>query len=441
MSRHRMQLEDAAWLHMDRPANRMTVTSVMWTDEPLDWDAVRAVLRERLVAKYPRFSQRVVVLPALAWWEDLDGFDMEANLFQHTLGSPADRGALAEFVSSLLHERLPSELPLWQFHLVDNYCGGSAIVSRIHHCVADGAALSRVLLSLCDAEPAADGPDDDTDSGLLRKAKQVDGTVLDDLVQPQRIEALLGRALAGTRALGRVVSLAPDVRTCLRGEVTERKRVLWSDSFSLHDIHERAHALEATVNEFVLAAISGGLRTYLARVDGQAADIRAILPIDLRPLDAPLPRSLGNRFGLIYLPLPVSVDDPAGRVERVRHESRTILRSAEGVLTFDLLDLFGHTPYGVEQAVLDLFASKGSAVVTNVLAPDRALFLAGRRLRGVVAWPPESGNVALGISMISFDGSVMVGLVADAQLVEDPEFLLAQIERELSRALTPMSVG
>src|SRR6185312_724555 len=136
---------------------------------------------------------------------------------------------------------------------------------------------------------------------------------------------------------------------------------------------------------------------------------------------------------LVYLPLPLSIEDPAERVERVRNDSRTILRSTEGVLTFDLLDLFGHTPYGVEQAVLDLFASKGSAVVTNVRVPEGALFLAGRRLRGVVTWPPESGNVALGISIISFDGSVMVGVVADAQLVEDPEFLLAQIERELSR--------
>jgi hypothetical protein len=111
------------------------------------------------------------------------------------------------------------------------------------------------------------------------------------------------------------------------------------------------------------------------------------------------------------------------------------------VLTFDLLDLFGHTPYGVEQAVLDLFASKGSAVVTNVIAPNQALFLAGRRLRGLIAWPPESGNVALGISIISFDGSLVVGVLADAHLVDDPDFLLAQIERELSRSLAPISVG
>jgi hypothetical protein len=129
------------------------------------------------------------------------------------------------------------------------------------------------------------------------------------------------------------------------------------------------------------------------------------------------------------------------RLDRVRHESRTILRSAEGLLVFDLLDLFGHTPYGVEQAVLDLFASKGTAVVTNVAAPARPLFLAGRRLRGVIAWPPESGNVGLGVSIISFDGSVVVGLLTDTKLVAEPEFLLGEIERELQHALERVSIS
>jgi diacylglycerol O-acyltransferase / wax synthase len=414
----------------------MVMTSVLWTDEPLDWDRVRTLLRDRLVARYPRFSQRVVELPALAWWEDLDDFDIDGNVVRHPLGI-ADRGALADFVTSLLHQRLPMELPLWQFHFIDDFQGGSAIVARIHHCVADGIALSRVLLSLCDPER----PGDADDSTVLGSTMHVGGMVLDDLVHPQRVEAVLTRALAGTRALGRVVTLAPDVPSCLRGKLTEHKRVLWSEPFPLPDIRARARAADATVTEFVLAAVSGALGTYLARSDGQAPDIRAIVPVSLRPLDAPPPRSLSNRFGLMYLPLPVSVDDPALRVERVRHESRTILRSPEGVLTFDLLDLFGHTAYGVEQAVLDLFASKGSAVVTNVTAPDRPVFLAGSRLQGVITWPPESGNVALGISTISFDGQVVVSLLADGQLVDDPEFLLAQIERELSRSITPVSVA
>lgn len=439
MTRHRMHPTDVAWLHMDRPANRMIVTTVLWTDEPLEWFRVHALVRERLVGKYPRFAQRVVEFTTLAWWEDVVDFDPDDCIVRHRLPGRGDRAELAAYVSSLLPRPLPMQLPLWQMHFVDNYLDGSAIVVRIHHCVADGVALARVLLSLCDGEGLT--PVDEPTPSPVARATRFGATMLDDLVHPAELERLLGGALAGTRALGRIVSLAPDVQTCLRGRVSEQKRVLWSDPFPLHVVRDHAHAAEATVNEFVLAAISGALRTYLAREDGVAPDIRAIVPVNLRPLDRPLPRSLGNRFGLIYLTLPVSVDDPGARLERIRHDSRTILRSAEGVVALDLLDLFGHTPYGVEQAVLDLFASKGTAVVTNVAAPSQPLYLAGRRLRGLIGWPPESGNVALGVSIISFDGHVVVGLLADAGLVKEPEFLLHQIERELSRALSPVPIS
>lgn len=439
MSRHRMHPADIAWLHMDRPGNRMIVHSVFWTDEPLDWGLVREVVRDRLVAVYPRFSQRIVEFTSLSWWEDLPDFDPDDCIVRHRLDDPGDRDALAAYVSSLLPHPFAMQLPLWQLHFVDNYRGGSAIVARVHHCVADGVALSRVLLSLCDGETMT--PEDAPQLSLLGRAGHLGGAALDDLAHPTHAARLLINAVSGTRALGRVVSLAPDVHTCLRGAVSEQKRVLWSDPFPLRVIHDRAVASDATVNELVLAAISGALRTYLAKQDGSAPDIRAIVPVNLRPLDRPLPRALGNRFGLIYLPLPVSEDDPQVRLERVRHDSRTILGSAEGLLTFDLLDLFGHTPYGVEQVVVDLFASKGTAVVTNLAAPGLPLFLAGRRLRGLVSWPPESGNVALGLSIISFDGNLVIGILADAALVREPEFLLQQVERELHRALAPVSIG
>lgn len=439
MSRHRMDPADVAWLHMDRPANRMIVTSVMWTDQPLDWTQVRALVRDRLVAVYPPFSQRVVEFTSLAWWEDVPDFDLSDCIVSHTLPGPGDRDALADYVSSLLHHPLPLHLPLWQLHFVDNYLGGSAIVARIHHCVADGMALARVLLSLCDG--ASETTVENGTSSPSAGAATPGAALLDDLLHPTHLQALLRGALAGTRALARVVTLAPDVHTCLRGKVSEAKRALWSNPFPLEAVHDHAHAEDATVNEYVLAAISGALRTYLAREDGRAPDIRAIIPVNLRPLDQPLPRTLGNRFGLIYLPLPVSEDDPARRLERIRHESRATLRSAERLLAFDLLDLVGHTPYGVEQAVLDLFASKGSTVVTNVAGPARPLSLAGRRLRGLVAWPPESGNVALGLSIVSFDSNIVIGLLADDELVREPKFLLDQIERELYRALSPITAG
>ncbi len=123
----------------------------MWFDEPLDWSAVRALVRERVVGRFPSFSQRVVQSRTTVWWEDVPDFDIDDHLHHVTLDAPGDRAALERFASSLLSEPLRSDRPLWDMYFVDGYGEtGCAVVSRIHHCVADGIALMRVMLSMTD---------------------------------------------------------------------------------------------------------------------------------------------------------------------------------------------------------------------------------------------------------------------------------------------------
>ena len=425
-----MDAGDAAWLHMDRPFNRMIVNTVMWFDEPLDWDAVRTLLRERLVERYPRFSQRIVEVPALAWWEDVPSFDMSAHLHHSTLPAPGGRAELEHYVSSLLHQRLPLQQPLWELHLIDGYNGrGSAIVARIHHCIADGIALSRVMMSLTDDPSEAANADVNTTArhrgGPLTTLAGLGESLAEDLVHPGRIAHQIAYSAASARALATLVALPPDKHTSLRGQTDLRKRVVWSDPFALARVRDAAHAAGVTVNDVVLSAVSGALRGYLAREDGSAPDIRAILPVNLRPLDEPLSAELGNRFGLAYVSLPVSIDDPHERLVETCRRTTAMKHSAEGPVSFSILDLVGRTPYSVEQSFVDVFASKGTAVITNVPGPRRPVYLAGRRVRGTIGWPPESGNVGLGISIISYDGELTIGLLADEHLVHDPDGILA----------------
>src|SRR6478752_154941 len=146
-----MPAGDAAWLHMDRHTNRLIVNSVMWCDEPLDWARVREVLRVRLLDQYPRFTQRVVDERAGVWWEHDETFDLDRHLHRVTLPDPGGMDELHEFVSSVAGRPLDRRRPLWETYLVDGLDGaGSALVSRIHHCIADGVALARVMLSLTD---------------------------------------------------------------------------------------------------------------------------------------------------------------------------------------------------------------------------------------------------------------------------------------------------
>ena len=435
-----MAAGDAAWLHMDRPLNRMIVNTVMWFDEPLDWNAVRGLLRERLVERFPRFSQRIVEVPALAWWEDMPAFDMEAHLNHSTLPAPGGRQELEHYVSSLLHQRLPLQQPLWELHFIDGYNGqGSAILARIHHCIADGIALSRVMMSLTDDPSEAALADVDSVArhrgGLLPRLAGIGEGVAADLIHPSRIAHQVANGAAIARAFTTLVTLPPDKHTSLRGHTQLRKRVVWSDPFALDQVRDAAHAAGVTVNDVALSAVSGALRGYLAHEDGAAPDIRAILPVNLRPLDEPLSADLGNRFGLAYVSLPVSVDDPDERLAETCRRTTAMKQSAEGAVSFSILDLVGRAPYSVEQSFVELFASKGTAVITNVPGPRRAVYLAGRRVRGTIGWPPESGNIGLGVSIISYDGELTIGLLVDEHLVHDPDGILAAIGDQLRTIL------
>ena len=158
MNAQRMSNADAAWLHMDRSTNLMVVNSLLWFEEPVDVDRVREILRSRLVEPFPRFRQ-LVAEPRLGVgvpsWEEDANFDLDRHVHHVAVPAPGDKRALEELVSDLIVSPLDRAKPLWDMYLADGFGGGMAMISRIHHCIADGIALSRVLLSLTDRHPDA----------------------------------------------------------------------------------------------------------------------------------------------------------------------------------------------------------------------------------------------------------------------------------------------
>ena len=149
-----MPAADAAWLHMDRPANPMVVNSVIWFDEALDWELVKGVISRRIVDQFPRFRRRVGdPLGRAPRFEDDSEFDIEQHLHRLALPAPGDQAALQDLVSDLITPPLDPTRPLWHAYLIEGFGDGCAILFRIHHCIADGIALARVMLSLTDASP------------------------------------------------------------------------------------------------------------------------------------------------------------------------------------------------------------------------------------------------------------------------------------------------
>jgi diacylglycerol O-acyltransferase / wax synthase len=451
MSAH-LSSADTAWLRMDRPTNLMVITSVLLFDEPVDIERIREIYRQRLVGRFPRFRQRVVEshLPLRPpRWEDDPEFDLAHHVHHIALPAPGDTATLQELIGELMTTPLDRSRPLWQVYVVDGYLGGAAIISRLHHCIADGISLARVMLSLTDGktdsdvgseleQPAASSthstlplPGADVVSGVVRLAGAAVRQGVDIVSSPShgvRLAGAVGRN-AGTAV--RLLLTPSDSPSAIKGEPGVNRRVAWSSPLPLASIKQLAHDHEATVNDVLLAAVSGGLRHYLQDHDSPAPEIQALVPFNLRPLDQPVPRSLGNKFGLVLLPLPVNMSGSYRRLAAVHRRMQEIKHGPDGAVSYGLLSVAGLAPEAVERRIVDLFSGKGTAVMTNVPGPKEPVYLAGVPVATALVWAPTSGHVGMSVSIFSYRGEVTVGLMVDATLVPDPDHIVAALEEEL----------
>jgi diacylglycerol O-acyltransferase / wax synthase len=447
-----MSSADAAWLHMDRPTNLMVIDCVLWFETPVDWERFRDVITERLVERYPRFRQCVSESPVPGrgpHWEDDEDFDLETHLHHLALPSPGDKAALQALVADLIVRPLDRARPLWEMYAIDGYGEGAALLCRMHHCIADGIALARVLLSLTDEAPDAGvapapiSPQEDAGplGRLVRPAaravgaaRKVAGTLahesVESLLHPEHLGEVARAAATDAEELARMLLKPPDRDTVLKGELAVRDKAAWSDPFSLDEVKVVAHATGTTVNDVLVAAMTGALHAYLRWRESLVDSIRAFVPFNLRPLDEPL-ADLGNRFGLVYLDLPVGLETPEERLREVQGQMKAIKSSPQGALSYALLRVIGQAPVQVEQVAIDMFSARASCVVTNVPGPPELVYLAGTAVAGVLVWAPTSGSVGMSVSIFSYAGEVTLGLLVDAGLVPDPESIIDALHDEI----------
>jgi WS/DGAT/MGAT family acyltransferase len=185
----------------------------------------------------------------------------------------------------------------------------------------------------------------------------------------------------------------------------------------------------------LLATVAGALRRYLVDkgdpTDG--VELRAMVPVNLRADESEI--RLGNRFGLVTLLLPVGIANPLARLYEVHHRMEALKGSYQAAVAFALLGAAGIAPNAVQQQVLDLLANKATAVMTNVPGPQEQLYMAGARLKQIMFWVPQSGDIGMGVSILSYNGGVQFGLITDAARVPDPESIIAHFRPEFDRLL------
>jgi diacylglycerol O-acyltransferase / wax synthase len=451
MSRHSLPAADAAWLHMDRATNPMVVNAMIWFDEPLDWQRAREVLLKRIVERFPRFRQRVADPLGRPAFEDDPGFDIDQHMHRLAIPAPGDTPALQELVGDLITPPLDRTRPLWHVYLLEGFGDGCAVLFRIHHCIADGIALARVMLSLTDEEPDAGidlTPAPDNGHGLgrlgalvrpavgaLSATRKVAGAVahegMESLVHPDHLARLAGSAVQDAGTLARLLTAPADARTVFKAPLHGTRRVAWSTPFPLERVKAAGRRGHGTVNDVLMAAVTGALRSYLQEHDGLPEELHVMVPFNLRPLDQPLPRDLGNEFALILLGLPVGLEDPGERMRDLKMRMDAIKHSHEGAISFGILSAIGMTPAQLERRLIGFFSEKASAVVTNVPGPRQPVYLAGTPVRGVLVWAPCAGGLGMTVSIFSYAGEVTVGFMTDIGLAPDPGPLVEAFEREL----------
>jgi len=460
--REKMSAVDTAWLRMDRPTNLMMIVGVMVFSDRMNFRRLRATLESRLVERFRRFRQRVQYdATGAAWWEDDADFDIGSHLVRRALPAPAGKQELQKMVSELAAEPLNTDRPLWRFDFIENYDGGTALIARFHHCIADGIALVGVMLSMTDLDPHAppvetpmkpssprQKPRHAEDPWLALFDPMTQATMaafnistrfwtdyLNLVMQPDAALKLGRDSVGFVTELGKLLAMPADSQTRLKGKTGAEKCVAWCDPIPLDEVKALGKALGCSVNDILLSAVAGALRGYLlARgdpVDG--VEIRALVPVNLRSdSDA---GKLGNRFGLVMLLLPVYEANPFARLFEVRKRMLEMKGSYQAPLTLLLLGIAGMAPKLVQERFLDLLANKASAVMTNVPGPQQPLYLAGSRLDQIMFWVPQSGDIGVGVSILSYNHAVQFGLITDRHFVPDPENVIPLFRSEVEKML------
>ena len=470
----RMSKVDTAWLRMDCDANLMMIVGV-WQLAPSIKHAAVCERIENSLLKYNRFKQRVMEDAAGATWVTDRKFDLANHVVLETLSKAPKGGnqqdALQDRVAELATQRLDPKRPLWQMHLIEDYTGpdgvkGSALIVRIHHCIADGIALISVTMSLVDggAPPperrkkgaVANGAEDWIADTLLKPFTDITvkalGAVgegaarsLGMLVAPKKgMEQGLNAGLNGSLDMAKVLlqvikdgaalALMPDdSKTRLKGKPGGNKKVAWCQPIPLEEVKAVGKALNCSINDVLLSCVAGALGEYLkAHGDDVAGqEIRAMVPVNLRPLDQAY--KLGNRFGLVPLVLPIGVENPIERVYEVRRRMAALKGSYQPLLAFSLLAVAGLLIKPAQDALLSLFAKKTTAVMTNVPGPRDKLKFCGATLEQSMFWVPQSGDVGLGVSILSYGGGVQFGVITDSLLCPEPQRIIDEFVPEFAK--------
>lgn len=442
-SREPLSGPDNAWRRMGKRTNLMSITGVLILEGRVSYEQLCDRLESRLL-RFERFRQHIGGQTRhlrRPYWETGERFDIHNHVYHLALPEPADTAALERFVGTLMSRPLDESRPLWEIYLVDNAGpdGGDAAVVRINHTVGDGFALLSVMLGLVDNPGELSFPIDGVSAPPPPAAETGDrpdgqpGSQLGERVGGSGLLGTVRTAARAVRAGYRLLTMPDEPETSLSGELGPTKRVAWTRRFELADVKQIGDAHDATVNDVLLAVTAGAVRRVLEAREEDTTDLelRWTIPVNLKPM-AERTESLGNYFGVAFVPVPVGARDFGERIDIVNERMDVQTTGVEAFLMYKLLTVAGHIPAPAQEFAVGLFERAATGVVTNVPGPVRAAKLAGAEISDMIFWVPQAIDQGLGISIISYNEGIRIGVAADANLLPDPHLLADAFESELA---------
>ena len=450
---------DASFLHLEDDNAHMHVAAVLLFDgEPPEQSDVAAALERRLHL-VPRYRQKLAFVPLAQGrpvWVDDPHFNLDYHVRKTALPEPGSEEQLRNLAGRVFSQRLDRDKPLWELWIVEGLEGNRfAVLSKTHHALVDGVSGVDIASVLFDTQPEPQAPTDPGKRWLPTpppsRAQLLGEAVAERLSEPAEVvrgfraalrtprRVVLGAydSLVGVGAMA-WAGLRPAPHTIYNEPIGPHRRFTWVRA-SLDDVKAIKNATGGTVNDVMLAAVTGALRTHLRRrgTDTDGLVLRALVPVSVR---ADVEHgALGNRVAAMMAPLPVGEPEPVARLAQIEDEMQHLKDGGQAVGAQRLTELSGFAPPTIMSQASRLAARQRffNLVVTNVPGPQFPLYLLGSEMIDLFPMVPLAQNQALGVAIMSYNGRINFGLVGDYDLMYD----LDELTDDFSDALAELAAA
>jgi len=445
----RLSTLDALFLELEDRTTHMHVGAVAVFEgkAPPYRDFLQLI--EARLDRVPRYRQRVQFVPfkqGRPVWIDESQFDLEYHVRHTALPAPGGEEELKRLAGRLFSQALDRDKPLWEIWLVEGGGDGSAgdgptpraaasgdrfaVISKTHHCMLDGISGVDLATVLMDTEPSSEAPAAPAEwkpRPAPQAAELLATSLKEQITNPIQVirealhsnndaRKLLREIAGGVKPLLGLAGMGLAPASALNRTIGPHRRFEMLD-LPLADIRKIRRGLRGTLNDVILAVVAGALRSWLqARGESVGPDLRALVPVSMR--GAHDRNTFGNQISAVFCPLPVSEANPVERLRKVSEAMKGIKESGQAVGATALASLGDFAPPTLvaQAARLQAVTRFFNLVITNVPGPQFPLYLLGRRLRACYPQVPLAAQQSVGVALLSYHGSVGVGLLADLEV-------------------------